>query len=93
MGTLFTPDGLSIIIIPEPGETRQHRFPRSKKRRIRKKWAKREENHRWFSLYRGPFRLGPHLYMNAVDYQRVQLERERVERMRTAWTRDRRWRS
>lgn len=90
--TLWTSDGLSVIIWRDPGVVRQHRFPRSKSRRIRKKWAKREENRRWFPTYRGPFRVGPHLYVNAADYQRIAEERARIEAVRDAWRRDRMWR-
>lgn len=39
--------GMRLITAPSMGETRQYRFPRSKKKRIRKKWAKRRQNYRF----------------------------------------------
>lgn len=38
--------GLQILESNHCADTRQFRFPRSKKKRIRKKWEKRPENYR-----------------------------------------------
>jgi hypothetical protein len=49
-------------------ERKQVRFPRSKKKRIRNKWAKREENYRVSPRI---YRLGGDLYAHPSIYQRL----------------------
>lgn len=39
--------GIQVISSPEAVKHVQYRFPRSKKRRIRKKWAKQEKNYQY----------------------------------------------
>lgn len=52
----------------------QYRFPRSKKKRIRKKWAKREGNFRYITSDGGQVILDREngcLFITATDYARL----------------------
>lgn len=52
-------------------ERRQTRFPKSKKFRIRKKWAKREANHIYIPK---AFQMGDTFYMHPTIYEQLRLD-------------------
>ncbi len=83
MTTLFGTVELLPNPIVTPAMREQFRFPRSKKKRIRKKWRKRRENWRAMSVaYRLP---GGQLIMHPSVYAQLQVEldRRRVEKGRS----------
>ena len=63
--------GVEIVVSEQLGRRLiQVRFPRSKKRRIRKKWARRRENWAWVYIPR-IWRVGDTIYMDPQSYARV----------------------
>lgn len=47
--------GVNLIVSEHCQKREQYRFPRSKKKRIRNKWAKRERNYKYTPMaYRAP---------------------------------------
>lgn len=57
-----------IYSTPLAVERKQYRFPRSKKKRIRNKWAKREQNYRYIPRI---YQLGDAIYAHPSLYQRL----------------------
>lgn len=50
----------------------QHRFPRSKRRRIRKKWANNPGNHRWVAAPPTYLKHGNTVYTNPEGFAQLQ---------------------
>ena len=50
------------------GENKQFRFPRSKKRRIREKWAKNDKNYRVIPKI---YRIGDVIYCHSIFYEEL----------------------
>lgn len=69
-----TTRGLDVYVDANLGERReQFRFPRSKRKRIRKKWAKNQRN--WRMVYVPQiYRMGDAFIMDPVSYECVQRE-------------------
>lgn len=65
--------GTNIYIsdsLPGGWRREQFRFPKSKRKRIRKKWAKRPEN--WRTVAVPVFmHIGGHIYCNRVGYDQL----------------------
>ena len=63
--------GIRVIISPSAQERKQFRFPRTKKRRIQEKWAKREGNFKYWPM---AFRLGDVVVMHPAIKARLDQE-------------------
>lgn len=68
-------NGIQIIVndtICIKREYRQFRFPKSKKKRIRKKWAKRKENYKEFEQHFSLLdKLNRVLFVSSKHYQEI----------------------
>ena len=78
--------GFRIVSSDHMADRVQFRFPRAKKRRIRRKWAKRRENYKtvpWDTAYR----IGNTMYMHPIMVERLkrEIERQNRERVRGPW--------
>lgn len=68
--------GIPVVLNPFLIEWKQYRFPRSKKKRIRAKWAKRQENYRMVPVYdviwlsSGKLMMHPETYKAIIQTQR-----------------------
>ncbi len=65
--------GLDIIADPNMTERRQVRYPRTKKQRIRRKWAGRQENYRSFPS-RESLQIGRRIYMHPARFEELRNE-------------------
>lgn len=67
--------GLNVITDHRMVERKQVRFPRTKKRRIRRKWAKRPENYKEFPL-KTVYQVGNDLIMHPAMFAELQKQAE-----------------
>ena len=64
--------GMPIVSNPRMADWKQYRFPRTKKRRTRKKWAKRPQNYRW-SPWDRAYEINGVLYMHPTMIHRLKV--------------------
>ena len=70
LGLMPLLSGFRVYSSPHMADRKQVRFPRTKKRRIRKKWAKRPENYRtipWDKVYR----MGDAIYAHPAMIEKL----------------------
>lgn len=84
---MITPYTVDVYVDPYLPNTRrvQFRFPKSRKRRIRKKWEKDARNWRTEEIYTA-FRINGKLVVNEACYRKMQseVEAERRRELRAA---------
>lgn len=59
---------INIIQSSQCAERKQFRFPKSKKKRIRAKWSKREENYKYIPKI---YRVGNTIYCHPYYYEKL----------------------
>ena len=67
--------GFPVICEPLMARSEQYRFPRSKKRRMRRKWAKQKRNYRDVPL--SPCRVGNTIYMHPITFAELKRQTKR----------------
>jgi len=69
--------GIKVFVDPHLQDRIQFRFPRSKKKRIRKKWAKQERNYKRIPS-KSIYKIGDAIYVHPILYEQLKktLERE-----------------
>lgn len=65
--------GLKIIVDNCMADWKQVKFPRSKKKRIRKKWAKNRKNYRWVA-WTTVYRIGNVIVMHPIMLAKLKKE-------------------
>ena len=68
-------DGFKIVANPFLADTtwQQVRFPRSKNRRIRKKWSRQRRNFAAVMVPRDPIRIGDTLFVHPLHLDRIRV--------------------
>ncbi len=70
---MYLPHGIEVFLddrLCAREEWKQFRFPKSKKKRIRKKWAKKRINYKYKTVYR-TVRYGNKLFVPSVVYNKL----------------------
>ena len=66
-------EGIPVVLDPRMGKYIQVKFPRSKKKRIRRKWRKNHKNYAWVSDGQ-VYQMGGRLYMHPAMWERLKKE-------------------
>ena len=73
MSNLFPFDGMQVVVndlVCVTNEWKQYRFPKSKKKRIRKKWAKKAFNYKVLELHKA-IQFDGKLYVSKKTFEQL----------------------